>query len=68
LNGALRSRNFETAREDGHQCVGDGFVVSDRRWKKSLKLVQSSAWLAGEKQTSPEDLVPLVDSLSTRAG
>lgn len=41
----------------------DGLVSSDRRWKKSLGLVRASAWLAGEKSTTPEDLGILVDSL-----
>src|SRR4029079_7278748 len=41
----------------------EGIVASDRRWKKSLKLVQASAWLAGEKKTCPEDLTILTDSL-----
>ncbi len=41
----------------------EGIVASDRRWKKSLRLVQAGAWLAGEKQTSPEDLTLLVDAL-----
>lgn len=44
-------------------CKAEGIVASDRRWKKSLKLVQASAYLAGEKQTTPEDLAILVDSL-----
>lgn len=41
----------------------EGIIASDRRWKKSLKLVQATAWAAGEKQTSPEDLVLLSDCL-----
>lgn len=44
-------------------CKAEGIVASDRRWKKSLKLVQAAAWMAGEKQTSPEDLTLLVDAL-----
>jgi MoxR-like ATPase len=41
----------------------EGIVASDRRWKKSLKLVQAAAWLVGEKQTTPEDLMLLTDGL-----
>ena len=41
----------------------EGLAASDRRWKQSLGLVQASAWLAGEKATSPEDLGILADSL-----
>ncbi len=44
-------------------CKVEGIVASDRRWKKSLRLVQAEAWLAGEKQTVPEDLTLLVDAL-----
>lgn len=39
----------------------EGLVASDRRWKKSLRLVQAAAFIAGEVQTSPEDLAILVD-------
>ena len=44
-------------------CRGEGIIASDRRWKKALKLVKASAWIAGEKKTCPEDLRILVDSL-----
>ena len=44
-------------------CRAEGIIASDRRWKKSLKLVQASAHMAGEKATSPEDLALLTDSL-----
>jgi MoxR-like ATPase len=44
-------------------CKAEGIVASDRRWKKSLKLAQAAAYMAGEKKTSPEDLSILVDSL-----
>ena len=41
----------------------EGISVSDRRWKKSLKVVQANAFLAGESSTTPEDLLILTDSL-----
>ena len=44
-------------------CRAEGIVASDRRWKRSLKLAKAAAYLAGEKETSPEDLMVLVDSL-----
>ena len=44
-------------------CNIEGIVASDRRWKKSLKLIQAAAYLAGESQTSPEDAAILIDSL-----
>jgi MoxR-like ATPase len=44
-------------------CKAEGILASDRRWKKSLRLVQAASWLAGEKQTSPEELMLLVDAL-----
>src|SRR6266496_1590230 len=44
-------------------CTGEGIVVSDRRWKKSLRVVQAHAFLACEAATTPEDLLVLVDAL-----
>lgn len=44
-------------------CRAEGIVASDRRWKKSLRLIQAAAHLAGEAVTTPEDLAMLVDSL-----
>jgi len=44
-------------------CRTEGIVGSDRRWKRSLKLAKAAAYLAGEKETSAEDLMILTDSL-----
>jgi MoxR-like ATPase len=44
-------------------CKTEGIIASDRRWKKSIKLVQAAAFLAGESRTIPEDLIILTDSL-----
>lgn len=44
-------------------CRSEGITASDRRWKKSLGIVRASAWVAGERKTSPEDLAILVDGL-----
>jgi MoxR-like ATPase len=44
-------------------CRVEGIIASDRRWKRSLKIVQATAFLAGEKETCPEDLAVLVDTL-----
>jgi MoxR-like ATPase len=44
-------------------CQSAGIVASDRRWKKSLKLVRASAFIMGERRTTIEDLGVLVDSL-----
>lgn len=41
----------------------EGLSVSDRRLKKSIKLVQASTHMAGETETTPEDLMCLVDAL-----
>jgi MoxR-like ATPase len=44
-------------------CRGEGIVASDRRWKKTLKVVQATAYLAGEAATTPEDLLVLTHAL-----
>ena len=44
-------------------CRTDGIVASDRRWKKLIKLVRATAYLAGEKTAAPEDLHVLADAL-----
>jgi MoxR-like ATPase len=44
-------------------CKAEGIIASDRRWKKSLKLVQAVAWIEGNTTASPEDLSIVVDSL-----
>lgn len=49
------------------ECRGalnaEGIVVSDRRWKKSLKVAQASAWLSGGSEVEASDLMVLTNSL-----
>ncbi len=71
----LRRAQAEVARVEGQPrdhrrphhlrdaCKAEGIIASDRRWKKSLKLTQAAAFMAGEKSTTPEDLTILTDSL-----
>ncbi len=44
-------------------CRAEGIVASDRRWKKLLRVVQATAYLAGEASTTPEDLLVLTHAL-----
>ncbi len=44
-------------------CRAEGIVASDRRWKKTLKVVQATAYLSGETSTTPEDLLVLTHAL-----
>lgn len=44
-------------------CRAEGITMSDRRWKKLLKVVRAVSYMAGEKATSPEDLYVVADSI-----
>jgi MoxR-like ATPase len=41
----------------------EGIVISDRRWKKSLRVAQSFSWLNGGSQVEATDLMVLQNSL-----
>lgn len=45
------------------EMAAEGMEVSDRRWKKALKLVQASAVLNGRQRATEEDLMPIADAL-----
>ena len=60
---AVTDETIEALIQIRDACKAEGIIASDRRWKKSLKLAQAAAYMAGEKKTSPEDLSILVDSL-----
>lgn len=60
---AVSDETIEALIQIRDACKAEGIIASDRRWKKSLKLTQAVAFMAGEKKTSPEDLSILVDSL-----
>ena len=38
---------------------GEGFIVSDRRWRDSLAVIRASAWLGGQDGATAEDLLVL---------
>jgi MoxR-like ATPase len=42
--------------------MGEGLMVSDRRLKKTLKLVKAFAHMSGNTEALPEDLAPLTDA------
>lgn len=44
------------ARAIGNALRKAGYVVSDRRWKRSLKLVQARAYIDGRMVAEPDDL------------
>jgi MoxR-like ATPase len=44
-------------------CRTEGLFMSDRRWKKTLKIVRAVAYMGGEKTASPEDLYVLTDAV-----
>lgn len=37
------------------KCAADGITLSDRRWKKSLKALQASAWLRADSEVTIAD-------------
>lgn len=41
------------------QLAGQGLIVSDRRWRQSLGLIQADAWLNGHATAAPEDVLIL---------
>jgi len=43
--------------------MAEGLEVSDRRWRKCVKLVQASAVMAGRDVATTEDLMPMADAL-----
>jgi MoxR-like ATPase len=42
-------------------CRVEGLSMSDRRWKRALRLVKASAYMAAEKAATVEDLMILTD-------
>lgn len=53
----------EPMLEIGDSLAAEGFEVSDRRWRKLVKLVQAAAVLRGATTADTEDLLILADAL-----
>ena len=53
----------EAALDLGEDMAEAGLEISDRRWRKLMKLVQASALLNGRTVATTEDLMPLADAV-----